>query len=360
MKTILFILFMAVTVTAFPQLTANDVGLPQDVFDTYKNLVFTQEYTPEALELTKLETKRTVNGVTTTTKEVVLRPVPRSSAKTVQAGVYGLNLIANFVHEFGYEQITQTDSGYVFTDTGDGMRFNVWTKSGKYYSQLLWPDYGFRLTDPYTRQSRYYSEAELMTMKFFPRGSRTARTITRSELAAFSARYRIGSAVNPQTHVTSLFATIDRISNNQYRGNVYINGNLVTSSATLPLVTSYGTTGIRVGAIRWRFLNGCVPNDGGQMTTQNVMGALYYEYGNFGTCDGASFGTVDSNTLTTTIEAGTSFDYDPVNDIVTYNGSKNMAVWFSFETQLANGKNEGGDGYWSVTENRRAISLGDL
>jgi hypothetical protein len=360
MKTVIFTLLMAFTITGYSQLTANDVGLPQDVFDTYKNVVFTQEYTPEALELTKLETTRTVNGVRTVTKEVVLRPVPRSSARTVQAGVYGLNLISNFIHEFGYDNIAQHDSGYVFTDTGDGMRFNVWTKSGKYYSQLLWPDYGFRLTDPYTRQSRYYSEAELMAMKYFPRGSRTARTITRSELAGFSNRYRIGSAVNPQTHVTSLFATIDRISQNEYKGNIYINGNLVTSSATLPLITSYGTTGIRVGAVRWKFLNECVPNDGGQMTTTNVMGSLYYEYGNFGTCDGSSSGVVDNSTLTTTIVSGSSFDYDLASDIVTYNSSKDMAIWFNFETQIANGKNEGADGYWSVTNNRRAISLGDL
>jgi hypothetical protein len=360
MKTVIFTLLMAVTITGYSQLTANDVGLPQDVYDAYKNVVFTQEYVPGALELTKLETKRTVAGVTTTTKEVVLRPSRNVTPKTTQSGVYGLNLISNFVHEFGYDNIAQHDSGYVFTDTGDGMRFNVWTKNGKYYSQLLWPDYGFRLTDPYTKKSRYYTEAELMTLKYFPSGSKSQRTITRNELAGFSNRYRIGSVVNPQTHVTSLFATIDRISQNEYKGNIYINGNLVTSSATLPLITSYGTTGIRVGAVRWKFLNECVPNDGGQMTTTNVMGSLYYEYGNFGTCDGSSSGVVDNSTLTTTIVSGSSFDYDSTSDIVTYNSSKDMAIWFNFETQIANGKNEGGDGYWSVTDNRRAISLGDL
>jgi hypothetical protein len=360
MKTVIFTLLMAVTITGYSQLTANDVGLPQDVYDAYKNVVFTQEYVPGALELTKLETKRTVAGVTTTTKEVVLRPSRNFTPKTTQSGVYGLNLISNFVHEFGYDVITQTDSGYVFSRSFDAMRFIVWTKSGKYHSQLLWPDYGFRLTDPYTKKSRYYTEAELMQMKYFPSGSKSHRTITRNELIAFSNRYRIGSAVNPQTHVTSLFATIDRLSNNQYKGNIYINGNLVTSSATLPLVTSYGTTGIRVGAVRWRFLNECVPNDGGQMTTTNVMGSLYYEYGNFGTCDGSSSGVVDNTTLTTTIVSGSSFDYDSTSDVVTYNSSKDMAIWFNFETQIANGKNEGGDGYWSVTDNRRAISLGDL
>jgi len=360
MKKLFTLILAVVTVTAYSQLTANDIGLPEDVFNSLKNVVFTQEYVPAAIELTKLETKKVSGGVPTTTKEVVIREARRPVASTVQAGVYALNLVSNFVHEFGYETIAPHDSGYVFTDTGDGMRLNVWNKSGKWYSRQLRPDLGFMLTDPYTRVARYYTEAELLQMKFFAKGATKPRAITRAELEQYSSRRRIGQEYNPSTHVTSLFATIDKVSANSYRGTIYINGNAVTTSATLPLITSYGSTGIKVGAIRWRYLNECVPGDGGQMSTTNVMGSLYYEYGNFGTCDGASFSTVDSNSLTTTVESGTSFDYDSTTRTVTYNSNKNMAIWFSYETQIANGKNEGADAYWSVTDNRRAVSLGDL
>ena len=360
MKSVFTLLFAVVTVTTLAQLTASDVGLPSNVYNDLKNVVFTQEFIPGRLELTKLETKRTVGGVTTTTKEVVLREARTPVASTVQAGVYGINLVSNYIHEYGHEEVTQHDSGYVLVSPFDGMIFNVWNKLGKWYCQNTRPDGAFMLTDPYTKVTRFYLPSELKAMKYYPRGTTKPQTITDNILASFRNRYRIGQVYSPQTHVTSLFATLTQEANGTYRGNIYINGNLVTSGTTLPLITSYGTNGIKVGSVNWRFLNGCVQGDGGSVSTTNVFGALYYEYGNAGTCDGQSNGTVTPASLTTSVTAGNSFSYNKNEpDQVIYNSSKDFMIWFKYETQLANGKNEGADAYFNVTENRRVFSLFD-
>jgi hypothetical protein len=312
------------------------------------------------LELTKHETRRTVGGVTTTTKEVVLREARTPVASTVQAGVYGINLVSNYIYEYGYDQITKHDSGYVFVSSYSGMIFNVWTKSGKWHCQNIRPDGAFMLTDPYTKVTRFYTPTELKAMKYYPRGVRTPQSITDNTLASFRNSYRIGEVYSSQTHVTNLFATITQEANGTYRGNIYINGNLVTSGTSLPLITSYGTTGIKVGSVDWRFLNGCVKGDGGSVSTNNVFGALFYEYGNAGTCDGQSNGSVTSASLTTSVTAGSAFSYNKNEpDQVVYNSNKDFVVWFKYQTQGANGKNEGADAYFNVTENRRVFSLFD-
>lgn len=355
---ILSVLVLCFSVASYSQLSPDDIGLPDDIYQSLKNVVFTQEYIPGRLELTKYETKRTVNGVTTTTKEVVLREARTPSASTTQAGVYGLNLVSYYVNDYGYDQIIATDSGYHIVRSTDGMSLNIWSRSGKWYSRNERPDKSIMLTDPYTKVTRFYSQTELLLMKYFPRGVTKPQVMTVAILDKFSNRYRIGQEYNPQTHVTNLFATITKPTSNTYRGNIYINGNLVTSGATLPLITSYGTTGIRVGAVRWRFLNECTPGDGGQMSSTNVMGSLYYEYGNFGTCDGQSSGTINDASLTTSVEAGLAFDYNNTEpDLVTYNSSKKFWIWFQYETQGANGKNEGSDAYYNVSENRPLTSL---
>ena len=351
--TLIVALFIAIS--SFGQLTGSMVGIPDQVYNDLKNVVFDQQFQSKRLELTKLETKRVVNGVTTTTKEVVLREVRNTTDRTVPAGVYGANLAANFILEFGHKTIVDTDSGYQFIDNR-GDAFAIWFKSGKCYAQMYNATPGIMLTDPYTKVYRLYSYAELSAMKFFPRGSRTHINLTPAQLRNYNIEYRIGSERNPATHVTNLFATVTQVNGNTYRGHIWINGKPISEVNTSQLITSFGTTGIPVGAVRWRFLNECVKGDGGQMSSTNVMGALYYEYGNFGTCDGSSSGLTDA-ALTVTVQHGDTFNYNSATRTVTYDTDRDFMLWFSYETQGANGKNEGADGYYYVSQNRPVYSL---
>jgi hypothetical protein len=359
--TLLFAVF-----SANAQITGADIGIPEDIFQDLQHVVFTQQYEQcserapggSAIELTKLETKRTVNGVTTTVKEVVIRESKyRKPGVRQNVGVYGLNLVQMFYHDYKYNNVSATDSGYVLVKPSDGWRLNIWEKNGQWYSQQLAPGYGFRLTDPYTKVSRWYSDTELKAMKYFPRGVTKPITVTQAMIIEWSQNYRIGQVRDPNQYVTSILSTVTRVSGNRYKGTIYISGKEVTSGTSLPLITSYGTTGISIGSVKWRLLNGCVPGDGGQMSTTNVMGALYYEYGNFGTCDGSS-GPFSPDRLTIDVEAGDSFSYNSNEpDLVTYNGSKNFVLWFNAETQQAAGKNEGTDSYYNVTNSTPRYSL---
>lgn len=351
--TLIIALFIAIS--SFGQLTGSMVGIPDQVYNDLKNVVFDQQFQSKRLELTKLETKRVVKGVTTTTKEVVLREVRNTTDRTVQAGVYGANLAANFILEFGHKTIVDTDSGYQFIDNR-GDAFAIWFKSGKWYAQMYNAIPGIMLTDPYTKIRRLYTYAELSAMKYFVRGTSTPTKLTEAQLRKYNIEYRIGSERNPATHVTNLFATVTQVNGNTYRGHIWINGKPVSEVNTSQLITSFGTTGIPVGAVRWRFLNECVKGDGGQMSTTNVMGALYYEYGNFGTCDGSS-GKLTDQALIVTVQAGDTFNYDSVSRTVTYDTDRSFVLWFSYETQMANGKNEGADGYYHVTQSRPVYSL---
>lgn len=355
MKSVFTLLFAFVTVTTFAQLTGSMVGIPDQVYDDLKNVVFDQQFQSKRLELTKLETKRTVAGVTTTTKEVILREVRNTTDRTVQAGVYGSNLAANFILEYGHKTIVETDSGYHFIDSR-GDVFNIWFKSGKWYSQIVNATQGIMLTDPYTNVYRLYSYAELSAMKYFIRGQRNPINLTEAQLRKYNVEYRIGAERNPSTHVTSLFATVTQVNGNTYKGHIWINGKPVSEVNTSALITSFGTRGIPIGAVRWKFLNECVKGDGGQMSSTNVMGSLYYEYGNFGTCDGTS-SALNEQALTITVQAGDTFDYDAASDAVTYDTDRKFVLWFNYETQGANGKNEGADGYYYVTQNRPVYSL---
>lgn len=347
------LLFLTLQVTA--QLTGSMVGIPDQVYTDLQNVVFDFEFQSKRLELTKLETKRIVGGVTTITKEVVLREVRNTTDRTVPAGVYGANLAANFILEFGHKTIVDTDSGYQFIDNR-GDAFAIWFKSGKWYAQMYNATPGIMLTDPYTKVYRLYSYAELSAMKYFTRGSRTHTNLTPAQLRNYNITYRIGSERNPATHVTNLFATVTQLNGNTYKGHIWINGKPVSEVNTSQLITSFGSTGIPIGAVRWRFLNECVKGDGGQMSTTNVMSGMYYEYGNAGTCDGSS-NTLSEQALTVTVQPGDKFSYDTVNRTVTYDTDRSFVLWFSYETQMANGKNEGADGYYHVTQSRPVYSL---
>jgi hypothetical protein len=346
---------LVLTIQVSSQLTGSMVGIPDQVYTDLQNVVFDQQFQSKRIELTKLETKRTVSGVTSTTKEVVLREVRNTTDRTVQAGVYGANLAANFILEYGHKTIVDTDSGYQFIDSR-GDVFNIWFKSGKWYSQVVNGAQGIMLTDPYTKVRRLYTYPELSAMKYFIRGQRNPINLTEAQLRKYNVEYRIGAERNPETHVTSLFATVTQVNGNTYRGHIWINGKPVSEVNTALLTTSFGTRGIPIGAVRWKFLNECVPGDGGQMSSTNVMGSLYYEYGNFGTCDGKSSG-LNEPAMTVTVQSGDTFDYDATSDVVTYDTDRKFVLWFNYETQGANGKNEGADGYYYVTQNRPAYSL---
>ncbi len=366
MKRILTLIAAILTISASAQLTANDIGLPENLFNELQYVVFDKQFEQaslrapgaQAIELTKLETRRTSGGVTTTTKEVVIRESKyRAPGIRNNVGVYALNLASNFYHEFGYKQVAETDSGFVMTDPKDGWRLVIWNKSGAWYSQQLPPDYGFRLTDPYTKISRMYSEAELMQMKYFARGARTPRNLTRADLISFHQNYRIGSERNPATHVCSFFSTISQLDADTYKARIYINGKDITTFNYSGLITSFNTTGFPIGSIKWKMLNACVPGDGGTINSTNPFSGSFYEYGNAGTCAIGS-GSLTEAGMTIDIEAGSSFSYTHTEpNICIYNDAKPFMLWFVAESQGANGKNEATDCYFYVSQNRRVFSL---
>lgn len=347
------ILLMTLLSSVFTaQLSPADLALPENLYYQTFNVVFHSEFEQcskrapghSPIEMTNYTVTSTVNGVTTkSTQKVIRESRYRSPGIRPNVGVYGLNLVCWYVHDYGYSNITTTDSGFVFSNN-NGQAYAIWQKNNTWYAAAQKSDYGFRLTDPVTKISRYYSEAELLQMKFVARNTTKLLPITKSMLVEWSQNYRIGEVRNPATHVCNVFTTISRTDANTYRGNIYVNGIDVANINESALITSFGSTGMTFTP-RWRYLNGCAAGDGGSSPG--------YEYGSAGQCYQAQ-GTV-GNFQNTTVEPSDHFSYNA--DLVLYDVDKPFLLWFQAESFQAQGKNESDESFYNVTENRPQQTL---
>lgn len=347
-------------------ITAADIGLPDNVYQDLKNVVFTQEFEQcsqqapghNPIELTMYIYKTVKNGVTTVTEEVVVREYKyRKPGIRDNVGVYCLSLVAPLVNDNGYKNISKTDSGYVFARSS-GSQLIVWNKSDKWYSKFAGAELGFRLMHPKTKQTRWYSATELLTFRYIPRTSTRPIAMTMAMIEDWSKRYRIGEQRDPSKYVCNILTKIVKLDNpgqpsGTYRADIYVNEKNINTFNEGALITSFGTTGMSFSP-RWKFLNGCIQGDGGKMngggpTTDGTM-----DYGNGGTC-GSAKGSPTDDFLTINVIEGNSFYFD--GQTVTYNRDKPFWLWSMNETYQAQGKNEQTDGYYDVTNQRIKYSL---
>lgn len=341
-------------------LSASGIGLPQVIFDTLKNVVFSRQFEQcsvqapghGALELTKLEIKRIAAGVTTITKEVVLREVKwYKPGIRENVGAYGLNLAANFFHEWNHEEVVEIENGIELRKGDQLARF--WKEGTEWRFQQFKADKSIMLVDPYTKVARYYTEAELLAMKFYRRGSTKATTLTSAMLDGYMQNYRIGYERDPSKYVCNIFSTITKTSPNNFKATIFVNGVDSDSINEQILITSFGKIGMGFGQVRWKMLNECVPGDAGSASSTVSLN----EYGNAGTCGKASSGlAADALTIKTTAGGAFSFVNQKPYE-VTYNSNKKFTLWFQAETFQAQGKNESTDCYYNVVEDKPVFSL---
>jgi hypothetical protein len=122
-----------------------------------------------------------------------------------------------------------------------------------------------------------------------------------------------------ETHVENI-ATDVVISNNKYKGDVFINGIDSESIPYTSLISSIGTKFPQF-VQRWHLYNEEVNN--------SIYGSTWTKKLDYN----------ESNEIT--IIAGDKFSFDEVTKTLTYDASKSARLWYTFECLPAQGKNEG-------------------
>lgn len=350
-KLFTLLIAFACAIAAHSQLTATNIGIPQSVYDDLSTVVFTQQFEQcsdrapgyGGMELVKMTV--TKNGVKTT-KVVITETKYYKPGIRQNVGAYALNLFRMDLYDFGYKNITATDSGYVLS-SNSGMRAIYWQKNGVWYQQKLGVDYGMQLRDPITRVSRRYSESELISnYTYVKRGTNKELPITSEMLKKWSENYRIGDNYDPGKYVCNVFTRIVNTGPGVYKGEIFVNGINIDNINEGALITSFGKTGMSFTP-RWKFLNGCAKGDG------NDHPVPLNEYGNAGTCD-AIQGTNSPAFLSVNVIADTQFSYEQGDglgngDVFYYDSSKPFWLWFQAESYQAQGKNEGSDSFYDIS-----------
>lgn len=339
MKKIFNVLFLMVTalimtVTAkgqTPELTAEYLGLPQEVFESAKTTVFTSSSNLffEIIPVTSTTVKK---GVTTKTTSYSMRLKKQNGSSTA----YGLNLVYMYAHDYGCAYTGQNDTAFVFsndrqsaylTTSGNVHRFTIISKieDRKFYIGGKWMNFTRNQIDSICQKALKYniSTLEEKTKLVFTGGSR-----------------------NPETHVTSIFGVIEK-NGDTYLNKTLINGKVYSTFNYKPLITPWGG---QLGdlSFSWVVYNGCA-----QPTVIQDANSL----GSMGECFRRMYSSFQSQSQSITVTAGTSFSSNAQGNII-YDQSKPAQIQLVVHRHPMPDKNVEQEGYWSLTKGQRVFVIG--
>ena len=325
------LILTSVTVHAqTPELSAEYLGLTPEVFESAKTTVFTSS-TSQFFEILPTTTTTISKGVTTKKTGYSMRLKKQNGSTTA----YGLNLIYNYVHDYGVPYKGQNDSAFVFeggrqtaylTTNGSVHRFTVVTKVEDVRTYLVgskWVKFTRFQIDSICRKALKYdiTTLEEKTKMVFTGGSR-----------------------NPSTHVTSIFGVIEQVGD-LYLNKTLINGQLYSTINYQSLITPWGG---QLGELSfsWVVYNDCAVSSAydGDAT------------GNFGQCFRRMYSSFQSQSQSITITKGNSFTANAQGNI-TYNGSKPAKVQLVVHRHPMPEKNTQQEGYWDLTNDVRTFKL---
>lgn len=346
MKKLFFLLalVLSIDVSQAQTLTGEMIGIPEEMFTDLQNVVFVNKYAGPGIKITSRTTTTTVNGVRKSTRTTVAQLKGESTVKSSE-GIYALNLADYFLHSYGYNDISQSDSGWTLTASNGSMAI-FWHAPNS-------PNWFFRQTNaggPIVRQfyegvPREFNAADILKMPIYTKGWKLVPTFTVNDIEKFTGYYREGFVRDPAKYVTSIFAIVSRTSADVYSSSIYVSGFNVDSIDESKLITSFGKTGMTF-TTRWKFYNDCERNPA---VDQN--GVL--QIGNFGNCM-----YIQPGAKTIQVQPSDHFEYIAETNTVLYDASKPHAMLeLDIESFQAQGKNEGDQGYWNMKTGSRAQNL---
>jgi hypothetical protein len=327
-------LMTSMTVTAqTPELSAEYLGLPPEVFESAKTTVFTSSSTT-FFEVLPTTTTKTVKGVTTTTKGYSMRLKKSNASSTA----YGLNLVYWYEHDYGCGYKGQNDSAFVFssnrqtaylTTNGNIHRFSVVTK----------------VDDSRT----YLVGSKWVTLSRFQIDS-ICKKVLKYDINTLESKCRqvfVGGPKDPNTNVTSIFGVIVK-NGNAYENHTLINGKLYTTLNYQALKTPWGGN-LGELSFSWVVYNGCeIPAI--KATDGNSTG-------NFGECFRRMYSSFQTQSQSINITSGNTFSSNAQGN-VTYDSSKECSVQLVVHRQPMPEKNTEQEGFWNLTNNERVFVLG--
>lgn len=279
------------------------VGLPDDLFASANNAVFTTR-TMRQIEIVPTSTKIVRGGVTTYRQSHTIRW--NTKIRTVQSvGVYGLNLVHDYVHEYGCAPKGSNDTATILQRTnqecylvkaGNAVRFHIITHPEEYTSLR---------SGKFEKHSRAYVDS-------------LCRAVLKISIDEMESRARMtlsGTYRDPNTSITSLFAYAT-IEGGKVVNRTFISGRQWDSYNASNKLTANGRTGFGY-MFQWRYLNGCTPD-------QTDVASLMEGFGNFGQC-----GKTAWLERTDPLSASVSYTFGPAfsnGSIVTFDQSKSPWV----------------------------------
>lgn len=340
MKKIFNVLFLILTVAMTtvtanaqtPELSAEFLGLPTEVFESAKTTVFTSSNNLffEIIPVTSTTVKK---GVTTKTTSYSMRLKKQNGSSTA----YGLNLVYMYAHDYGCGYSGQNDTAFVFsndrqsaylTTSGNVHRFTIISKieDRKFYIGGKWMNFTRNQIDSICQKSLKYN---ITTLE-----EKTKLTF-------------VGGPRNPETHVTSIFGVIEK-SGDTYYNRTLINGKIYSTFNYKALITPWGG---QLGELSfsWVVYNMCAvpavkPTDGNST-------------GNFGECFRRMYSSFQSQSQSITVTAGTAFSSNAQGNVV-YDASKPAQIQLVPHRQPMPEKNAEQEGYWSLTKGERVFVIG--
>ena len=316
----------SMSVTHAQELTAEFLGMPQEVFNASNNVVFNQR-TFRLAEIVPTTTRTVRNGVTTTTTGDIIRWNTKNSVLAGSAaskvGIYGIHLIHDYIHSYGLTYSGQNDTSLVFTNSnqeaylsvnGNKVRFTVITHHEKYTSVRNDPKNPSRKTFiHFTRQ-----QVDSLSKKYFK--------FDILELEKRCAYVFTGEYKNPQTHLTSFFPWAI-VENGKVINKTLINGKPAGQINLSTLINANGRTGFSY-MVRWNLLNECEVT-----ATSNLIAGE----GNMGQCGNSDWlERFDTRANELQYSFGQTFTYNRITNAVQYNNSKkSYAVLYMGEKPIS-------------------------
>lgn len=304
---------------------------------------------------TKTERKLVERITTDYTKLIGIKPTVTTTyeiRKTTTAfGHYGLNLLADYIHAYGYD--------YIDANTLDLPRATYTIPSGPFAGKTFWRaesrvnivDIGPELFDinvaPFPFSNTIFGgnpeptngenpemtilREQVIITKTFNNSSNPAKTYPKyskdvvlaktgwslDQLTANLATTFSGKRVDSLRHITSTGTRVVQ-SGDLYTGEIYINGFKVTQEINPSgLITAYGS--VYPGLVgRWRLYNGVVHNSARGTTWEKQI-------------------ELPGN-MTLLVKPGETYSYDASTNTLTYNDNVEASLWFEFEFKPLTGK----------------------
>lgn len=318
MKRFLFLIAMALAISVPAQSFNHQLlDMPEAVFDAANGVVFTAK-TYGNLEIVPTSTRTTRNGVTTTRTGNTIRwnqtSVLRPTDKRAAVGVYGLNLIHDYLHAYDFEYQGTNDSALVFTNCNQEAYFAH--NNGKVL---------FTVVTHHEVYTSIRNNPAKPSEKIFVHFTRQqvdslCKRIWRIDILEMERRAAMrfyGEYRDPATNLVSFF-TYASIENGKVINKTFVNGKPYDQVNLSALRTANNKTGFSF-QFNWRFHNECLPTG----TSSGDMSGI----GNAGRCgDSGYFERTHPFSQSVNYTVGTAYNYNKVSNTATFAADKSKWV----------------------------------